>query len=241
MITGIALLAATSGYLPEAARFTSGLPARSHVRPSTLVMQEAHPAGYDPEMSGLSQGQTSGRPDGAHGTGFRFMPLETISKDSSPVILCIAGFYPGLTADQLLSPAALPFSRPGAWNYHMLTTEAPGGFVALPGSSLLDEAPNTVAVVCGSASLGIEFPDESEHEVVALINRSDGATLDPALFSPNNFYAFADETGAVHIRWIEAIPPGWRVIGKLIYTQLPFVKKPGALSGFAETSDEFEF
>ena len=44
---------------------------------------------------------------------------------------------------------------------------APGGFVAIPGSPLLDENPDTVAVVCMSRALGIEFPDNQEHEVLA--------------------------------------------------------------------------
>lgn len=42
-------------------------------------------------------------------------------------------------------------------------------------------------------------------------------------------------------RRCEAVPPGWRVVGKLLFMQLPFVKKGGESSGFAETSDEFEF
>ena len=41
------------------------------------------------------------RPDGAHGTGLRFMPLTTCGKDSSPAVICIAGAYPGLRAEQL--------------------------------------------------------------------------------------------------------------------------------------------
>ena len=43
--------------------------------------------------------------------------------------------------EQLMGPAPVPFSPPGAWNYHMLAGDsAPGGFVALQGSALLDAA-----------------------------------------------------------------------------------------------------
>ena len=42
-----------------------------------------------------------------------------------------------------------------------------------------------------------------EHEILAVIDRSDEAVTDPSYFSPQDFYALADETGKVHIRWID--------------------------------------
>ena len=118
---------------------------------------------------------------------------------------------------------------------------APGGFVAIPGSQLLDDNPNTVAVVCMSTAIGLEFPDEQEHETLALINRSDPAVVDPAAMDPKRFYAYADPQGAIHIRWFETIPDGWTILGRLLYTQMPHVVRPGAGQGFAETSDDFTF
>lgn len=95
-----------------------------------------------------------------HGTGFRFMPLSAMTFTSSPVLMCIAGAYPGVTADQILSPQPLPFASPGKWNYHRLTGDAvPTGFVVLPGSELLDSHPDCVAVVSSSEALGLELPD----------------------------------------------------------------------------------
>ncbi|KAL1511283.1 hypothetical protein AB1Y20_006090 [Prymnesium parvum] len=193
------------------------------------------------ETAGLGE-FANGRPDGVHGTGFRFMPMSSLSQASSPALLCIAGAYPGLTSEQLLSPQPLPFAPQGKWNYHRLTGSAvPTGFVALPGSDLLDEHPNTVAVVATSESLGVELADGQVHEVIALIDRSDAATTDPSEFKDNEFYAFADTEGTVHIRWFQAVPSGWRVLGRLLYTQLPYVKKPGSSGTFAELSDDFEF
>ena len=94
-------------------------------------------------------GDSIERVEGQHGTGSRFMPLTTVARDSSPAVVCVAGVYPGLTADQMRAPQPVPFAPPGRWNYHMLTgAAAPGGFVAIPGSVLLDESPDTVAVVC---------------------------------------------------------------------------------------------
>jgi len=200
-------------------------------------------ANYVPNADKGGVGLEAGnRPEGSHGTGFRFMPISAVSKESAPALLSIAGVYPGITGQQLLTPEPLPFAKPGGWNYHRLTGDAvPTGFVALPGSHLLDSHPNTVAVVCSSPSLGLELADGQAHEVLALVDRDDEAVADPAAFQNSDFYAFADENDAVHIRWMQHIPPGWRIVGKLLYTQMPFVERPGAASGFAEMSDDFEF
>ena len=78
--------------------------------------------------------------------------------------------------------------------------------------------------------------------MLALIDRSDPTVFDPEAFSPQEFYALADEAGTVHIRWIEALPAGWRVVGRMLYAQMPHVKRAGeGGGGFAEYSDEFEF
>lgn len=84
--------------------------------------------------------------------------------------------YPGLTAEDLLAPDALPLAEPGRWNYHRLTSAGvPGGFVCLPGSELILARPNTVAVVASSVSLGVGLGDGQQHECIALIDRSDEA------------------------------------------------------------------
>lgn len=191
------------------------------------------------ETAGIGQSEKA---SGMHATGFRFMPISTMRRDEAALLFAIAGAYPGLTAEQLTAPQALPFPDPGKWNYHRLTSDAiPGGFITLPADESVLACPNTVAVVCSSSSLGLEAADGQEHEVVALINRSDKATTDPAEFDERTFYAMADESGAVQIRWIDALPAGWRILGRLIYTQMPFVVKPNETKGFAETSDDFEF
>ena len=240
----VVLLGSTSGLLLEP-RAPSALRQSSRFSESTAAiaptfMQASNAA--ETECGGLSD--LSGvRAEGTHGTGYRFMATSTMPKaESGPALLCIAGAYPGMTADQLLAPSPLPFAPNGRWNYHVLTGDTCAtGFVALPGNSLLDAHPDTVAVVCSSGSLGIEFPDNNEHEVLALIDRSDIATTDQDAFDDKTFYALADENGAVHIRWVSAIPAGWRVLGRMLYAQMPLVKRPGEGGGFAEMSDEFEF
>jgi hypothetical protein len=170
------------------------------------------------------------------------MPMNSLTKEPSPVLISLAGAYPGITAEQLMAPTPLPFPAVGKWNYHRLTEGGcPTGFVVLPGTELLYDCPNTVGVICSSSSLGAQLADGQEHELVALIDRDDEAVHDPGAMDSQKFYAFADPESTIHIRWLPEVPAGWRVVGKLIYTQLPFVPKPGGASGFAETSDDFEF
>ena len=203
---------------------TQAAAARRAATPAMNVF-DIDPTTYNPEKGGLSQTIAntlrSPRPEGSHSTGYRFMPLSTVSKDSAPALVCLAGFFPGLSTDDLLRPQPLPFPPPGTWNYHVLTGEAcSSGVVCLPGSALLDSHPDTVGVVCASTALGIEFPDRSEHEVIALIDRGDVATLDRREFDNQAFYAFGDEEGRVQIRWIAEVPAGWRILGRLLYAQV---------------------
>ena len=170
------------------------------------------------------------------------MPIATCANEPSPAIVCIAGAYPGITADQLRAPSPLPFAEPGGWNYHMLQPgAAPGGFVAIPGSVLLEASPDSIAVICSSPALGLEFPDGQEHEVIAIVDRSDPATVDRNQYNSNKVYALADPQGFVHLRWLDPLPADWQVVGKIVFCQLPFTQKPGRSRGFAEAEDGFEF
>lgn len=232
LLSGLVAWHAQPAWVPSSARRVAQAP-----------LLQYDPATYDSTASGLmpQQAGESGV-EGTHGTGYRFMPCFTVNKKESALILCIAGAYPGLTAQQLAAPSVLPFAPQGQWNYHMLNAgAAPGGFVALTSTSLLYDHPDTVVVVCSSSSLGLSFPDGQEHEVLALIDRSDEATFDQYAFDDKAFYALADEQDQVHIRWVKAVPPGWRILGRLLFTQMPFVEKPGRSQGFAEFDDEFEF
>ena len=42
-------------------------------------------------------------------------------------------------------------------------------------------------------------------------------------------------------RWVDSLPAGWRVVGRLLYCQLPHVTPKGSAAGFAEMDDNFEF
>ena len=76
---------------------------------------------YNPEVGGLSQeAAADNRPEGAHGTGYRFMPVSSMPNEYSPVLLPVAGMHPGLTVDQLAAPQPLPTPDKGQWVYHRL-------------------------------------------------------------------------------------------------------------------------
>ena len=55
-------------------------------------------------------------------------------------------------------------------------------------------------VIARWTGLGLEFPDGNEHEVLALIDRSDLAVSNPVAYDPQKFYALADPSGTIHIR-----------------------------------------
>lgn len=56
--------------------------------PAPAMQNDYDPTTYNPEVAGLAvnQGSLDGRPEGAHGTGYRFMPLSTITRESSPAV-----------------------------------------------------------------------------------------------------------------------------------------------------------
>ena len=116
---------------------------------------------YNPEVGGLREEEAAqSRPEGSHGTGYRFMPVAALPNALSPVLLPIAGVHPGLTVNQLAAPQPLPMPEQGQWIYHRLVGDAlPTGFVALPGTEQLELCPDSVAVVCTCASLGLELAD----------------------------------------------------------------------------------
>merc|ERR1719272_2486422 len=133
------------------------------------------------------------------------MPVSSMPNDLSPVLLPVAGMHPGLTVDQLAAPQPLPTPEQGQWIYHRLVGDAlPTGFVALPGTEQLQCCADSVAVVCTCASLGLELADRKEHDILAIIDRSDPSVFDASQHDSKDFYALADEFGVVHIRYRDA-------------------------------------
>ena len=149
---------------------------------------------------------------GTHGSGSRFMSMSTATKGPAPMLLAIAGAYPGVTGAQITAVSPLPLSPEGGWNYHRLTSDAcPNGFVAVEGTSLASSRPNIVALVVRSDALAVALPGGEIHEILALIDRSDPAMADPLAIDPREFYALADENDLVHIRCARDRARSWEI------------------------------
>jgi len=57
-----------------------------HTQGRTAAVMAAPAAG----LEGLGpSGHTNWRPEGSHGTGYRFMPLDTVSTEPGPMLVCI--------------------------------------------------------------------------------------------------------------------------------------------------------
>lgn len=59
---------------------------------------------------------------------------------------------------------------------------------------------------------------------------------DASEFDPRQFYAVADESGRVQIRWMDVLPAGWAVLGRLIYTQANATQQRNSATQFSNDS-----
>eukprot|EP00634_Sargassococcus_sp_CCMP2135_P010804 CAMPEP_0198657810 /NCGR_PEP_ID=MMETSP1467-20131203/20015_1 /TAXON_ID=1462469 /ORGANISM="unid. sp., Strain CCMP2135" /LENGTH=232 /DNA_ID=CAMNT_0044394035 /DNA_START=4 /DNA_END=702 /DNA_ORIENTATION=+ len=200
---------------------------RAFVAPS-LSSQKNHPqrSGGRRESAPV---ETADVEAGLHGSSFCFLPLDQLDSDAAwPRLLRVAGFYPGVTATELAAtPAASPAAELGKWCYEFPDAHgAEFGLVAVPGSDLLQFARDPVVVVAQADALGLSLSD-AQTEVLVVVDR--GATA----FSDRAFFAFADPAGGLVIRRFDggAPPPGWSVLGKLVFVNLPFDPKTQARSG----------
>jgi hypothetical protein len=101
---------------------------------------------------------------GGHADNFKYLPISTAQYDEFyPRILPIAGVYPDVTVDQLMSPKSTPAAAVGMWTYEF--TDPAGsqlGTVALPGSDVLSEAVDPVVLIAKNTDLNIQILDETE-------------------------------------------------------------------------------
>mmetsp|Transcript_118049 Transcript_118049/g.220611 ORF Transcript_118049/g.220611 Transcript_118049/m.220611 type:complete len:308 (-) Transcript_118049:12-935(-) len=266
-LKAVALAQLLHAFAPEigwqhAGTYHSAAPARRNPSSNSLKARIAPRAGvqrlqtpdlsdyceqlFDPDQAGMFSTASLRAEPGKHGSDNRFLQVYTATKKSNAVILAVAGAYPGLRAEQLAAPTALPHAEPGKWNFHMLTGQAaPGGFVALVDDDcfLSQNHPNAVVVVCTQSSLGLKQSGGIDYEVLAVIDRSDLAVEVKEAYDSEEFYAFADPQGEVHIRWFSELPEGWRVLGRVLYVQDQerLDKNTVKQAGFAECRDDFEF
>lgn len=181
------------------------------------------------------------RKRGMHDTNGRFMSSVAMERGQTTIVVPIAGMYPGVTSEEVNAVKPLPFAPRGRWNYHLLDREAaPGGFVSLPWRSPDDYA-NMVAIVTNGAAIGMTFADFVDHEVVVLIDRDDASVVDASQINSKRFYAIAGPDGKVSISWIEGLPAGSKILGRVVTTFTPMVRPKEDSNGFAECDPDFNF
>jgi hypothetical protein len=173
---------------------------------------------------------------GLHGQNFKFLPIiQGNPKKHFPRIVCIAGVYPDLSPEELMAPSSSPAAPVGRWMYDFSDPDGPQlGTVAIPGSDVVTECIDPIAVIAKNTVLGVDAPEDME--MVVLIDRANRN------FSPDNFYIFKTPSNTLLIQWTESISQGYQCLGKVVLCLSPFLESMRtALSGFAEADeDDFE-
>lgn len=167
---------------------------------------------------------------GGHGQNFKYLPLIQGSDDELfPRILKIAGAYPSLTPDELMSPISSPSPPVGSWVYEF--TDLDGwGTVALPGSSVLNNAIDPVVMIATNTDLGVSIVEEVE--VLVVVDRGDRG------FSPDSFFVFKTPKNDLSIMWCDEIPKDYVIMGKVVVCAIPFTESMKSKStGFMEDDE----
>jgi len=166
------------------------------------------------------------------------MPLVQLNdEDISPRIIQIAGVYPGITADELMAPQSAPAARHGMWQFDFSDPDGPQmGTVALGPNNAVHLAKDPVVLVTQSAELGLSLSNDVETEVLVMLDRGETD------FESDKFLAVAGPDGSVTIRWYDALPDGYSILGRVVYVTIPYLSSMAtAKSGFAEDDDGFNF
>jgi hypothetical protein len=170
---------------------------------------------------------------GGHGDGYKYLPISTGAYDEYyPRILPIAGVYPTASLDEIMAPKTTPAAKAGTWAYEFTDSDGPQlGTVALPGSELLSNAIDPVVLITKNTDLNIVIKDEVE--VLLVVDRGDRE------LEVDQFYLLQASTGELTVLWVDELPEGYSVVGKVVEVAVPFSegmrKKP---TGFLEEDDE---
>ena len=170
---------------------------------------------------------------GKHGESFNYLPIMSgLDQEHFPRIVPIAGVFPGLSLDELLKPHSNPAAPPGQWAY-----DFPGeqglhiGSVAIPGSELITNALDPVAIIVKNTVLGVSAMEEVEMLVV--VDREDRE------FTTNSFFLFTrgvDQQLSIH--WMDTLHPDFKIVGKIVLCVMPVLEKMNnPPSGFLESDD----
>lgn len=168
---------------------------------------------------------------GGHGQNFHYLPVHRGSlEEHFPRIIPIAGVFPGITTEQLNAPYSSPAAPVGQWVYEFTDPEGPQlGTIALPGSTVMTDAVDPVALITNNTILGISCIEDVE--MIAVVDRGEKD------FYSGDFFLFKDmNTNEFFIQWYEKLPPNHiEILGKIIQCAIPLTEKMKPVeTGFLE-------
>lgn len=172
---------------------------------------------------------------GGHKDDFHFLPIISVSgTDHFPRILHIAGVYPGITKQELFScPTPRP-TRPEQFTFEFPTPHsAKSGIIAIPGSNLMTNCREPVAVVSTCKALEIEASEDLE--VVVIVDRGE-----TSFTSSDHFYlalnrSELDHDSPLRILWLDKSEISqYEIVGKVVLCLLPCNPNEDLTSSFME-------
>jgi len=166
-----------------------------------------------------------------HGENFKFMPLSKLSRDEYfPRVIQIGGVYPGVTLDEYYAPKSSKEVSPSMWSYEFPDPDGPQlGSVSVPGSDVIYDCIDPVALISSTDQLGIKSKD-GPSEVLVIIDREDRD------FFVDSFYAVENSDGNIEITSLTD-SEGYNIIGKVVVCFLPTPPAKKQSSGFMEDED----
>lgn len=188
------------------------------------------PKTFSIKRIGLSMTASMGR----HGENFKYLPILRGSPSNHfPRIVYIAGVYPELSPEDLLTPVSPPAAKPGQWTYDFADPHGHQlGSVAIPGSDIVTDCVDPIAVIAMAEDLGLSYSEPAE--CVVLIDRADRD------FSPEKFYIFLTPENTLSIGWQARLQPGYEIMGRVIICNVPFLDSmQPPKSGFLEDDEEY--
>lgn len=126
-----------------------------------------------------------------------------------------AGVFPELSVADLLAPSSSPAAPAGMWTYDFSDPEGPQlGTVALPGSDVITDCVDPVALITKNTVLGV--PAVEEVEMLVVIDRADTS------FNSEDFFIFRTPDDRLVIQWSDEMPEGHVVMGRVAICAYPW-------------------
>uniref|UniRef100_A0A7S3PYS7 Rubisco accumulation factor 1 C-terminal domain-containing protein n=1 Tax=Chaetoceros debilis TaxID=122233 RepID=A0A7S3PYS7_9STRA len=168
--------------------------------------------------------QEIGTDGNLHGESSCFMPLEQVDEEYfAPRIIQIAGMYPGVTKEEILSVTSEQPAEKGQWAYDFSDPDGPQmGTVALPGCEIIDLCEDPAVIIAEHFALGVPLPEVLTDPVDLLV------VVDRAkkTFAERKFLVMDVPGKGIVIKAYSTkaeMPEGGEVIGRVDFVQVPWL------------------